>query len=401
MSGTQVKHTGALSLRMQLGENMRAPSLIIWLSGAAVLVFILWAAVAWVDEIVRAQGALISSSRPQIIQNLEGGILAELAVAEGDIVAAGDVLARLHSTQFQSAVDDLQDQIAAMDIRRLRLEAELAGQFDFDAPAGLAGRMPGIVASERALLAARQSDYVSRREGAQRVLDQATKERKLLEDLLDRNIVALIEVTRARKAHADARIQLDEIVTQTELNRAEAYSDTLKELGTLRQTMTAAQDQLERTVLRSPMRGVVNALSVTTIGGVVRPGQEILQIIPLDEELYVEARVAPEDIAGVRPGQAATIKLSAYDYTIFGSLKGAVKLISADVFKDETGRGGAMPVHYKVSVRVDADQLSTRQRGIQMRPGLQAEVELHTGSKTVLQYLLKPLYKSREALREP
>lgn len=155
MSGTKVKYAGALSLRTQLGENMRAPLLIIWLSGAAVLVFIIWAAVAWVDEIVRAQGALISSSRPQIIQNLEGGILAELAVAEGDIVAAGDVLARLHSTQFQSAVDDFQDQIAAMDIRRLRLEAELAGQFDFDAPVGLVGRMPGIVASERALLAAR------------------------------------------------------------------------------------------------------------------------------------------------------------------------------------------------------------------------------------------------------
>lgn len=155
MSGTKVKHAGALSLRTQLGENMRAPLLIIWLSGAAVLVFIIWAAVAWVDEIVRAQGALISSSRPQIIQNLEGGILAELAVAEGDIVAAGDVLGRLHSTQFQSAVDDFQDQIATMDIRRLRLEAELAGQFDFDAPVGLVGRMPGIVASERALLAAR------------------------------------------------------------------------------------------------------------------------------------------------------------------------------------------------------------------------------------------------------
>lgn len=155
MSGTKVKYAGALSLRTQLGENMRAPLLIIWLSGAAVLVFIIWAAVAWVDEIVRAQGALISSSRPQIIQNLEGGILAELAVAEGDIVAAGDVLGRLHSTQFQSAVDDFQDQIATMDIRRLRLEAELAGQFDFDAPVGLVGRMPGIVASERALLAAR------------------------------------------------------------------------------------------------------------------------------------------------------------------------------------------------------------------------------------------------------
>ncbi|MEP2266925.1 MAG: HlyD family type I secretion periplasmic adaptor subunit, partial [Marinomonas sp.] len=253
--------------------------------------------------------------------------------------------------------------------------------------------------SERALLNARQTDFLSRREGAQRVLDEAAKERALLEDLLERNIVALIEVTRARKAHADARILLDEIMTQTELERAQAYSDTLKELNTLRQNYKAAQDQLTRTVLVSPMRGIVNNLSVTTIGGVVRPGEEILQIIPLDEELFVEARVSPKDIAGVRPGQDATIKLSAYDYTIFGSLKGEVKLISADTFKDERKQDG--DPHYKVTLRVDVANLSDRQRSIAIRPGMQAEVELHTGSKTVLQYLMKPLYKSREAFREP
>jgi adhesin transport system membrane fusion protein len=130
---------------------------------------------------------------------------------------------------------------------------------------------------------------------------------------LKKNIVSLIEVTRARKAHADARIRLDEIVTQTELNRAQEFSDTLKELATLRQNLKSSMDQLSRTVLLSPMKGIVNNLSVTTIGGVVRPGEEILQIIPLDEKLFVEARVAPENIANVRPGQEATVKLSAYD----------------------------------------------------------------------------------------
>ncbi|MEO9684941.1 MAG: HlyD family type I secretion periplasmic adaptor subunit [Tateyamaria sp.] len=387
------------NLSAQLEADLRGPSWVIWLCGGAVLVFILWAAFAWVDEIVRGQGEMISSSRPQIIQNLEGGILAELAVAEGDTVNEGDVLARLQSTQFQSQADDLNSQITALAVRQLRLEAELAGQFDFSVPASLEGRMKGLIDSERALLNARQTDFLSRREGAQRVLDEAAKERALLEDLLERNIVALIEVTRARKAHADARILLDEIMTQTELERAQAYSDTLKELNTLRQNYKAAQDQLTRTVLVSPMRGIVNNLSVTTIGGVVRPGEEILQIIPLDEELFVEARVSPKDIAGVRPGQDATIKLSAYDYTIFGSLKGEVKLISADTFKDERKQDG--DPHYKVTLRVDVANLSDRQRSIAIRPGMQAEVELHTGSKTVLQYLMKPLYKSREAFREP
>ena len=389
------------NLNEQLNVQLRGPSAVVWLSGAAVLVFLLWATFAWVDEIVRAEGSLISSSRPQIIQNLEGGILAELAVKEGDIVQKGDPLARLQGTQFKSAVDDLQDQITSLEVRRLRLEAELAGQFDFTVPEVLARRTPGIVSSERALLRARQGDFVSRREGAQRVLDQATKERGLLEDLLKKNIVSLIEVTRSRKAHADARIRIDEIVTQTELNRAQDFSDTLKELGTLRQNLKSSMDQLSRTVLLSPMKGIVNNLSVTTIGGVVRPGEEILQIIPLDEELFVEARVAPKNIANVRPGQEATIKLSAYDYTIFGTLKGKVTLISADTFKDKKSRAPDGDPHYKVTLSVDVANLTDRQASIAIRPGMQASVELHTGSKTILQYLLKPLYKSREAFHEP
>lgn len=389
------------NLNEQLNVQLRGPSAVVWLSGAAVLVFLLWATFAWVDEIVRAEGSLISSSRPQIIQNLEGGILAELAVKEGDIVQKGDPLARLQGTQFKSAVDDLQDQITSLEVRRLRLEAELAGQFDFTVPEVLARRTPGIVSSERALLRARQGDFVSRREGAQRVLDQATKERGLLEDLLKKNIVSLIEVTRSRKAHADARIRIDEIVTQTELNRAQDFSDTLKELGTLRQNLKSSMDQLSRTVLLSPMKGIVNNLSVTTIGGVVRPGEEILQIIPLDEELFVEARVAPKNIANVRPGQEATIKLSAYDYTIFGTLKGKVTLISADTFKDKKSRALDGDPHYKVTLSVDVANLTDRQASIAIRPGMQASVELHTGSKTILQYLLKPLYKSREAFHEP
>ena len=208
-------------------------------------------------------------------------------------------------------------------------------------------------------------------------------------------------MTRARKVLADAQVKLDEILTHSELELANEYSDTLKELATLRQNLRAYQDQLNRTVLQSPMRGVVNNVSVTTIGGVVRPGEEILQIIPLDEELFVEARVKPENIANIRPGQEATIKLSAYDYTIFGTLKGRVDVISADTFKDERTRAEDGNAHYKVRVRVDMGGLTDKQARIEIRPGMQAQVELHTGEKTVLQYLLKPLYKSREAFREP
>lgn len=393
--------TGSLGLGGQMTARMRGPSLTIWLCAGTVVVFLIWASLAWVDEIVRADGEVISASRPQIIQNLEGGILAELAVREGDVVQQGDILATLQGTQFRATVDDLRDQIAALEIRRLRLEAELAGQDSFEVPADIAARNMAMVASEQALLVARQADLRSRVDGAARVLEQAAREMKLMEQMLDRQIVALIEVTQVRKQHADALVRHDEIVTGAALEKAEAHATTLRELATLRQNLRASQDQLNRTVLTSPMRGIVKAVAVTTIGGVVRPGEEILQISPLDEELFVEARVRPENIANVLPGQEATVKLTAYDYTIYGTLKGKVEVVSADTFKDERARDPEAAAHYRVILRLDKANLSGRQATVEVRPGMQASVELHTGAKTVLQYLLKPLYKSREAFREP
>ena len=376
------------------------PSVTIWMIAASVAVFILWAAFAWVDEIVRAPGEVVSSSRPQIIQNLEGGILAELNVAEGDIVEMGQTLARLYGTQYQAAVDELSDQIAALEIRRLRLEAEMAGKGSFEVPDLLQEQVPEIVASEHALLTARLSEYTARVQGAQEVQAQSGKELDLLEKMFEREIAPLIEVTRARKAYSDASNRLSEAVTLTELERAQDYSDTQGALAGMRQKMKLSQDQLARTVLVAPMRGVVNKLSVTTIGGVVRSGEEIMQLIPLDEQMFIEAKVKPRDIASVRLEQDATIKLSAYDYTVFGTLKAKVTFISADTFKDDRSRNPDGDPYYKVMLRVVASQLSERQAGLKVRPGMQAEVELQTGRKTVLTYLTKPLYKSREALRE-
>lgn len=390
----------AIGLDDGLSGRMRGPSLTIWLIGASMAAFVIWASVAWVDEIVRAPGEVVSSSRPQIIQNLEGGILAELNVAEGDVVEPGQTLARLYGTQYQSAADELADQIAGLEIRRLRIEAEMAGMTGFEVPEVFANRVPAIVASERSLLQARQAEFQARVDGAQAVLDQTSKELELLEKMYAREIAPLIEVTRARKANSDAQNRLSEAVNTTELERANDYSKTQADLAALRQKMKLATDQLDRTVLMAPMRGVVNKLSVTTIGGVVRPGEEILQIIPLDEELFVEAKVKPRDIAAVRQGQEATIKLSAYDYTIWGSLRGQVTFISADTFKDERSRNLDGDPHYKVTLRVDREALTARQAGLEIRPGMQAEVELQTGGKTILTYLTKPLYKSSEALRE-
>ena len=383
-----------------LDDNARAPSRIIWVIVGTVVLFIVWAAFAWVDEIVRAPGQIVSSSRPQIIQNLEGGILAELDVVEGQVVEAGQTLAKLHGTLYQSKVDELRDQIAALEIRRYRLEAEMAGETDFEPPVALSARLPDIVSSERALLAARATDYIARRDGARQVMDQAAKEMNLMESMLKRELVPLIEVTRARKAYRDAENRHSDTITQTELDRANEYSKTLAEIASLGQGLKAAEDQLGRTVLVAPMRGVVNKLSVTTIGGVVRPGEEILQIAPLDEAMFIEARVKPENIATVRVGQKATVKLSAYDYTVWGTLQAEVTVVSADIFRDERSRNADGDPHYKVTLKVDPASRTGRAAGMEVRPGMQATVELETGGKTVLTYLTKPLWKSREALRE-
>jgi adhesin transport system membrane fusion protein len=382
-----------------LDEQLKASRLTIRLIAAAVGLFVIWSAFAWVDEIVRADGQVVSSSRSQSVQNLEGGILADLAVKQGDMVEAGQVLATLSDTRFRTAFDDLQDQIDALELRRLRLEAEIDGKFAFDVPEELAKRAPRILASEKALIEARQTDIDSRREGAFTQLEQAQEELANMERLYKKEFVALLEVNKAREKASEAEIRYMDILTQAELTLAEEYSETLKEITSLRQEMRLAQDQLSRTVITAPMRGIVNNLAVTTIGGVVRPGEEIFEIIPLGEELFVEAQVRPENIANVEPGQDASIKLTAYDYTIYGSLKGKVDFISADTFEDE--RDPSAPPYYKVTVNVNADALTERQKAIEIRPGMRATVELHTGSKTVLRYLMKPLYKSKEAFREP
>lgn len=381
-------------------EKTLGPSRTIWMIVVVMVVFVAWASVAWVDEIVRAQGEVVSSSRPQIIQNLEGGILAELNVAEGDVVEPGQTLARLYGTQYQAAVDELSDEIATLEIRRLRLEAEMEGVPGFAVPDSLAKRVPAVVASEKALLTARLSEYDARVAGAQAVQEQTSKELDLLEKMYKQDIAPLIEVTRARRADSDAQNKLSEARTTTEMERATDYAKTESDLAGLRQKLKLAQDQLSRTVLVAPMKGVVNKLSITTIGGVVKPGEEILQIIPLEDALFIEARVKPRDIASVREGLDATVKLSAYDYTIYGSLKAKVVFISADTFKDERSRDPNGDPHYKVTLAVDQSKFTERQKGLEIKPGMQADVELETGGKTILTYLTKPLYKSSEALRE-
>ncbi len=380
-------------------DRSRGPSVVTWLVGATIGAFLIWANFAPLEEIVRADGSVVSGDRPQIVQNLEGGILAEMLVRQGDSVEPGQVLARLQGTAFAAEVQDLRARIDAGDIRRLRLEAEMAGLDSFAVPDDIAARAAATVASETALLSARMADYRTQTEGAFAIVEQTRQELAVMQDLYDRQIAALIELTRATKANTDAEARYNEIVTAAELDRATTYSEVLADLGSLNAELRLAEDRLSRTEILSPMRGVVNEIKIATIGGVVGPGEEIFEITPAGDTLFVEARVRPQDIANVVAGQEATIKLTAYDYTIYGSLSGEVAFVSADTFDDE--RRSDLPPYYRVTVSVDLSHLTDRQRDIEIRPGMQATVELHTGEKTVLQYLTKPLMRGTEALREP
>ncbi len=203
----------------ELEDEVKGSSLIIKLIGAAVIIFIIWAKFAWIDEMVRANGEVISSARPQIIQNLEGGILSEMLVSEGDIVDKGQILARLRGTQFATSAEDLGDRIIAAEVRRVRLEAEMAGDAVFEIRADIESHSPEIVASERSLLMARQADYNSKLNGAMTVMRETERELDSMEDLYKREIVSMFELTEARKAHSDATNRYNEIVTGAELER--------------------------------------------------------------------------------------------------------------------------------------------------------------------------------------
>ena len=253
--------------------------------------------------------------------------------------------------------------------------------------------------SEEQLFQARLVEYESSTTSFATTIALQEEEVDMLRDLSSENLVPRLDLVKSQKQLAQARSDADAYRAEYVLTRSEEYSAALTELQQLEANLETRKDQLARTSLHAPVRGIVNKLLITTIGGVVAPGDAILELTPLDDELRVEAKISPKDIAFVTPNMDATIKLTAYDYTIYGSFPGKVIHISADTFEDENTRDGEP--YYKVQVAVEAEALEREGEKIEIRPGMLAEAELNVGDKTVLQYLLKPLFKTSEAFREP
>lgn len=398
-------------------KTPRTSRVLLACSIAMIFVGLIWAHFAVLDEVKRGNGRVIPSRQLQVVQSLEGGIVLEILVQEGDLVKQGQVLMRIDDTKFSADLGEVRERRAANAARVARLEAEVQGRNAPAFPDELRQNAPKIVETEqnvfdaRAKKMAQDVDVLAQQETRlSQSLKLLNREVELTQNLYAQKVVPEIEMLRLQRQASEMRGQLAE--TQSRITniktafRSQAEEDLAKsraDLAVLEETTKSAQDRVRRADLKSPVNGVINKLNVTTVGAVVQPGANLMDIVPLDDSLLVEGRIRPQDIAFIRPHQEAVVKITAYDSSVYGSLKGKVERISADTIADDkSDRSGEKgEVFYRVIVRTEKNYLGTAERPLPIIPGMVATVEVLTGEKSVLDYMLKPARMLRdEALRE-
>lgn len=371
-------------------------SMVIWIIGLGLLVFFIWAALFKLEEVSTGTGKVIPSSKEQIIQSLEGGILTKLDVKEGDIVEKGTILAQLDPTRFASNVGESQSLLVSSLATSARLRAEVNGT---------ALQFPEIVQKDSQLVREETQLYNTRRKNLEESISDLTtsltlvqQELRMTEPLVAKGAASEVEVLRLKRQASDLQKQINDTRSQYYVKAREELSKANTDVETQRQIVKGKSDTLNRTVFRAPVRGVVKEIDVMTLGGVIPPNGKIMTIVPLDEQLLIEARISPRDIAFIRPNQQALVKITAYDYAIYGGLHGKVTVISPDTIRDEVKQD---QFYYRVYIRTDSDKLRNKQgKTFAITPGMVATVDIRSGQKTVLDYLIKPFNKAREALRE-
>jgi len=368
-----------------------AGRILIWASAIAIGGFLLWASWAELDQITRANGQVIASSRNQVIQSPEGGVLSEMLVREGAPVKRGQLLARFDKTKTEAGYLESLAKAAALKATFSRLNAEVFGGKPKFPPE--LENYPEFRANQLALFDKRQAavrDEVAALEKSKKLIRE---ELEMTLPLLKTGDVSRSDVLRLQRQVVDIEAQITNRRnkylqdSQAELGKAE------EDLAGVLQIVTQRKEQLDFTEIRSPMDGVVRNIQLTTLGGVARPGEEIMQIVPVDDDLIIEVKVKPADIAFVKPGLPATVKLDAYDYSIYGTLDGKVIYISADTL-NEVARSNEQP-YYRVQIKTSIHNLvSKNNERIDVQPGMTATVDIKTGKKTVLNYLTKPITKT-------
>ncbi len=379
-------------------QGVRSSRVQIRLIVLIVSVFIAWANFAPLNEVVRGVGYVVPSTKNQIVQNLEGGIVKHIYVTEGDIVRKGQPIAEMDRTRFKSAYQELKSQQWALTLKleRLRVEADFSREFEPDSE--LRELAPEQVASEHQLYLARRNKINKSIDNLSKTIELKEAELKILRAMTEKSAMPEIDLIRAEQAAEDLRSRLDAVITEFEQTRSQEYSEALISLQKINEQISSREDQLLRTDVRSPIHGVVNKVIATTIGGVVQPGDPLIEILSLEDELHIEGQIDPRDIGFVYSGMPATIKLSAFDFSIYGALTGTVVHVGADTILDKNERNGEP--YYEVFIKLDTSTLKGPTGYVKIKPGMQAQVELNSGSKTVLQYILKPLFKATEAFSE-
>ncbi|GFM64559.1 HlyD family type I secretion periplasmic adaptor subunit [Pseudomonas cichorii] len=418
-------------------DSSDAQRLTVWVATALILTALIWAHYAVLQEVTTGEGKAIPSSKVQVIQNLEGGIVTEIFVREGQVVNKGDTLLRLDDTRFLSNRGESEVDRLTLTAQVERLAAEAEGR-PLLLPQELLDKAPQVAADERALYESRQR----RLDGEQRTLNEQLRQKTqelaefrsrqeqfrnslaLVQQELDMSIplvgsgaVSPVEILRLKRNAVEmrgsmnantlaipraeaainetrSRIQESELTFRSEASRE--LNEKRADLAKISANRIAIDDRMTRTTVTSPVRGIVKTLKINTIGGVVQPGSDLLEIVPLEDNLLIEARVRPQDVAFLHPGQKAMVKFSAYDYTIYGGLPARLEMIGADTVTDDKGNS-----FYLIQVRTDRNHLGGEDRPLLIIPGMVATVDIITGEKSVMDYLLKPVLKGgSEALRE-
>jgi len=373
-------------------------SAVIWISLLALICFLVWASQAELEQITRAPGQIIASGRTQVIQASDGGVLQALLVKEGDTVERDQVLALLDRQKLHAAYQETRSRELALRATVARLNAEIVGN-EPAFPADTEG-YPQFRANQLALLQKRRASINEETASLRKLLELAQRELAMTAPLVSTGDVSQADVLKLERQVADLQAQITNRQnkymqdTQADLSRAE------EELAGVQQMLAQRADLLSRTELRAPMRGVVKNIRMTTIGGTLKPTEELMQIVPIENELMVEARIRPTDIAFIHTGQTASVKIDAYDYTLYGWLEGKVSYLSPDTLTEDLKQGEQ--AYYRLQVRADDKRFARHaKQAIQLQPGMTVTVEIKTGKNTVLRYLAKPIVKTmREAMVE-
>ncbi len=369
---------------------------LITISAALILISLVWAWFGVLDEVSTGTGKVIPSSRDQVLQSLEGGILTELYVHEGDRVKAGQVVARLDATRSQSSVGESAARYRAALAAASRLRAEVN-----DDPLTFPNELkayPDLIASETRLYKTKRAQLTDSTRQFNESLALANKELAITQRLAKTGAASSVEVLRLQRDKSDLELKLTDMRSQYYVQAREELAKASAEADSLAEVIKGREDTVTRLTIRAPMNGIVKNIKVSTVGGVIPPNGELMNIVPLNDRLLIEARLSPRDIAFIHPGQRAVVKISAYDYAIYGGMNGVVESISPDTIQDEVK---PEIYYYRVFIRTDNDYVQNKAgKRFSISPGMVSTVDIKTGEKTIMDYLVKPFNKAKEAMRE-